>query len=210
MEWLSKETLIRQMKNSWLSMFEPPWRLWQPATTVEELEGCGFGGWLLGWAWALAGLVGGAFFAPLLVQWAGLSHTSYQDWLVIGIAVLASVVTQVLSMSLLLLVAVGLALFIDATTTVLVMHDFLESVAISSMAVMFFIASLLPIAAVGYGIYRYLSWVGAGQRTVTIAFVGALLIKTFAIPLIKGIATGALFRWLMKWLRGGKDTKKAT
>jgi hypothetical protein len=38
--------------------------------------------------------------------------------------------------------------------------------------------------------------------------VGALLIKTFAAPLIKGIVTGALFRWFMKWLRGGKDTKK--
>ncbi|HET8854062.1 MAG TPA: hypothetical protein VFN02_16215, partial [Ktedonobacteraceae bacterium] len=26
---------------------------------------------------------------------------------------------------------------------------------------------------------------------------------------IKGIVTGALFRWFMKWLRGRKDTTKA-
>jgi hypothetical protein len=55
---------------------------------------------------------------------------------------------------------------------------------------------------------RDLTWIGAGQHSVTVAFVGALLIKTFAAPLIKGIVTGALFRWFMKWLRGGKDTKK--
>jgi hypothetical protein len=36
-----------------------------------------------------------------------------------------------------------------------------------------------------------------------------LLIKTFAIPLIKGIVTGALLRWFMRWLRGGKETKAA-
>jgi len=31
-----------------------------------------------------------------------------------------------------------------------------------------------------------------------------LLIKTFLIPFIKAIVTGALFKWFMGWLRGGK------
>jgi hypothetical protein len=35
-----------------------------------------------------------------------------------------------------------------------------------------------------------------------------LLGKMFAIPLTKGIMTGALLRWFMKWLRGGKKTKE--
>src|SRR5258708_3025637 len=39
------------------------------------------------------------------------------------------------------------------------------------------------------------------------AFVGGLLVKTFLIPLIKGSATGAAFKWFMRWLRGG--TSKA-
>lgn len=50
---------------------------------------------------------------------------------------------------------------------------------------------------------------GDGKREVTIAFMGGLLIKTFAIPLIKGIVTGALFRWFMKWLRSDKPMKSA-
>jgi hypothetical protein len=66
---------------------------------------------------------------------------------------------------------------------------------------------LLPFALVGYGIYRYLSVVGSEQRSITIAFVGGLLVKTFLIPLIKGIVTGALFKWFMNWLRSGKGTK---
>lgn len=69
---------------------------------------------------------------------------------------------------------------------------------------------LVPFAGVGYGIYRYLTWAGAGQRTVTVSFVGGLLVKTLAIPLIKGIVTGAIFRWFTGWLRGGKGIKKAT
>jgi hypothetical protein len=46
--------------------------------------------------------------------------------------------------------------------------------------------------------------VGAGQSSVTLAFVGGLLVKTFLIPFIKGLVTGALFKWFMSWLRGGK------
>jgi hypothetical protein len=63
---------------------------------------------------------------------------------------------------------------------------------------------LWPFVVAGYAIYRLLTWVGPGQRSVTIAFVGGLLVKTFLIPFIKGIVTGALFKWFMGWLRGNK------
>jgi hypothetical protein len=62
----------------------------------------------------------------------------------------------------------------------------------------------LPLAVVGYGIYRYFTWLSVSQHSITIAFVGALLVKTFLIPLIKGIVTGALFKFFMRWLRGDK------
>ena len=60
-------------------------------------------------------------------------------------------------------------------------------------------------AVVGYGLYLYFTSVGADQRTVTIAFVGGLLVKTFLIPLIKSLVTGAAFKVLMDWLRGGEE-----
>jgi len=66
------------------------------------------------------------------------------------------------------------------------------------------LAAGLPFAGVGYGIYRYLTWVGSGQRSVTIAFVGSLLIKPFLIPFLKGLETGAIFKKIMDWLRGDK------
>jgi hypothetical protein len=69
---------------------------------------------------------------------------------------------------------------------------------------------LVPFAGLGFAIYRYFSGVGEGQHTVAVAVVGGVLIMLVAIPLTKGIVTGALFQWFVGWLRGGKDTKKAT
>jgi hypothetical protein len=62
------------------------------------------------------------------------------------------------------------------------------------------------VSRVGYALYRYFTWVGAGQGHVTAAFVGALLFKVLLIPLIKGIVTGAAFKLLMRWLRGDKTS----
>src|SRR5262249_45985998 len=62
------------------------------------------------------------------------------------------------------------------------------------LLLVFYPVASLPLIGVGYGLYRYFTWGGAGQGSVAIALVGGLLVKTFAIPLIKGIVTGALFR----------------
>jgi len=72
-----------------------------------------------------------------------------------------------------------------------------------------FVAAAVPLAGVGYALYLYFSWVGSEQRTVTIAFVGGLLVKTFLIPFVKGIVTSSAFKVLMGWLRGSKRTKSA-
>lgn len=182
----------------WLNMLEPPWRHSEQADsqTIYWLR------WLVGWSWTLAGLVLGALAAPSLIQVVGLADTSYSDWLVIAVAVAAGVLVQTLGWVLLLLfgTATPEADYWDNTRPLLQTLLFLFVI---------LVLILWPLAGVGYGIYRYLTWIGAGQREVTIAFVGGLLIKMFAIPLVKGIVTGALLRWVMNWLRGGKNTKNA-
>jgi hypothetical protein len=197
------------MKAYMADMLEPPWR-----DTESDDIGYHWLMWFVGWIWAIGGLVLGALYAPSLLQFAGLSDTPYQDWLVIGVAVVAGFLLQFLGWF--LFASMWAVFFSDSFAPLINLTEarsILVRLVVYPLAVV--IVSLLstafvvPFAVIGYGIYRYLNWVGTGQGLVTIAFVGALLVKTFLIPFIKGIVTGALFRWFMKWLRGGKDTKKA-
>jgi hypothetical protein len=66
------------------------------------------------------------------------------------------------------------------------------------------------IALVSLLFFRFGPWIVTLQRSVPIAFVGGLLVKTIIIPSIKGTVTGTLLKWFVSWLRGGKETKKAT
>jgi hypothetical protein len=189
------DTFWYDLKDAWADMLEPPWRHSGPD---DERVGHWFA-WLAGWAWAIAGLAFGALYAPSILQSVGLSDTGYQDWLVIGFAVLVGFLVQFLGWCLM-------------TLPDLLHVDFIRNRSGWIRLLFIFVALALfvsiPLAAVGYGIYRYLTWVGASQGVVTVGFVGGLLIKTFAIPLIKSIVTGALFKWFMRWLRGSK-TKSA-
>lgn len=178
-----------RLKLFWAWMLEPPWQ-----DSELKSDALRWVIWGLGWAWTIAGIVLGAMFAPSLVQSTGLAGAPYSDWLIIAIAVFAGFLVQFVGWCLMALVVVGAASNSEASWSFIFLP---------------FIVIPLPFIGVGYGIYRYLTWVGAGQREVTTAFVGALLVKTFAIPLVKGIVTGTLFRWFMRWLRGGKDTEKA-
>lgn len=206
--------LTPDLKQLWLYMLVPPWR----RTESVETRINHWAGWLAGWAWVLAGLILGALVASPLLQFTGLANTSYDDWLIIGIAIFVGFVLQVVGWfvalfafailrSIFFLLFMLMSLFVAVFKSQILSGISRPSFIVSLLATIG--AALLPLVGVGYGIYRYLTWVGAGQREITIAFVGALLIKTFAIPLIKGVVTGALFSWFMKWLRGGKDTKKA-
>src|SRR5262249_16380771 len=153
-------------------MLEPPWR----DTRSQSERDIHLLTWLLGWAWALAGLVGGALVAPALVQFAGLSDTLYQDWLLIGVALLPAFLVQLGGWSLMLLL-VRTPRWSER-----------------QLLLVFYPVASLPLIGVGYGLYRYFTWVDADQRSVTVAFVGGLLVKTFLIPLIKGIVTGAFIK----------------
>lgn len=194
------------------SMLAPPWK----RGSDKERNNTWFP-WLLGWSWALAGMVAGALVAPSLVNFAGLADTSYQDWLVIGVALVSGFVVQLLGWTL-----VAYPLTVDFLNKIGNMTDEeLQKVGLVRLqksqqpvkrnrvliGCWLPITMLLPLAGVSYGVYRYLTWIGPGQQSVTIAFVGGLLVKTFLIPFIKGIVTGALFRWFVNWLRGGKDQK---
>ncbi len=182
------------VRDAWFSMLEPPWR--HTGTDKKSVRLGHWFLWLIGWAWALAGLVLGALVAPSLVQLAGLSDTLYLDWLIIAIAVLAGFLVQLLGWCLLIAwVPISGLLVVGAIGRIMAV-------------ILLVIACLLPFAGVGYALYRYFALVGADQRTVTIAFVGGLLVKTLVIPLIKGIVTGAAFKVLMRWLRGKESKSK--
>jgi hypothetical protein len=129
------------------------------------------------------------------VQLVGLSNTHYQDVIDIGVSVVSGFLVQLLGWVLLLPFVGSTAKLGDILPTLLGIIVVLVAVGI---------AVLGPLAAVGYGIYRYLTWVGPGQARVTTAFVGALLIKVFVIPLIKAIVTGTALKLVIRWLRGGK------
>ena len=190
------------LKSTWLDMVEPPWK------TDGD-----WGNWLLVWSWILAGVALGALIAPSLVRRMRLEDTSVQDWLVISVAVLGGLVVQILGIAMAILGFIlvdGIAdLDFGAVEEIRVLFVVVGVVQAIVGLLLLAIVFLLPFAVVGFGIYLYLTRVGSDQSAVTIAFTGSLLIKTFVIPFIKGIATGALFRWFMKWLRGGKDTKNA-
>ena len=181
--------LVSELKAALSAFVEPPWRHSGP----DGERGLHWAEWLIGWAWRLAGLVLGAFIAPVLVQYWGVADTPFQDPLVIGTAVLASFLVQWVGW-----VSLAVALELGNVLDDIVDRGSTETRhPIESFAVEFaLLASLIPVAAVGIGLYFYVNGVGVDQRSITVAFVGTLLVKAFLIPLIKGIVTGALFRWV--------------
>src|SRR5262249_52749358 len=120
--------------------------------------------WRLAWAWAFTGLLLGAIDAPSLVQLVGLADTGYQHALLIGITVLAGILAQFVGWFLGYIVLAmlnppgipvaekGLGRLVTSTVIV----------AVPSATFAF------PVVGVGYGLYRYFSWVGAGQQSATI------------------------------------------
>jgi hypothetical protein len=187
---------MRILKNAWLDMLEPPWRHSGP----DDERGWHTARWLIGWGWALAGVALGALVTPSLAQFAGLADMPYQDELVIGGAALAGFVVQLIGWCLLALMFIWVRNSADNGNSIVARMPFWLFIAL------FVTLVALPFAGVAYALSRYLTLVGAGQRAVTVAFVGGLLVKTFLIPFIKGIVTGAGFRVFMRWLRG-KDSK---
>ena len=186
--------VLDDLTHYWLWMLEPPWRHSGP-NSARRLH---WSLWLSGWVWALAGIFGGALVAPTLVQLAGLADTPYQDAFVIAVAVVAGFLVQILGGCIHLLARM-LGGFVPPMAVPIA-----DLPLVFGLLLLPFGCALLPLAGVVYSVYRYLTWLGAGQGLVTTALVGGMLIKTLLVPLSKGIVTGALFKLFMGWLRGGK------
>lgn len=187
---MASYNLGKGLKAMWLLMFEPPWRHSGDDRKLEHWLG-----WIIGWAWVLAGLVLGAFLAPVLVQSMRLMHMPYEDETAIAITVLMGFLVQILGWGLLVLLTFGSErIWGDAS-------GWPYWLSIPWMVIVF----LMPLASVGYGLFRYLTWVGAGQREIIVAATGGFLIKAFILPAIAGFAKSKTFKLFMAWLRGGRD-----
>mgnify|MGYP001432942962 CR=1 FL=1 len=177
--------------------------------------------WIVGWLWTIGGLVGGAFLAQPLLQWADVTNSPYANAIGIGVAVVAGILVQLVGWALVVPATIFGAIapgtpkvpeHADKDQIKVLLSDagcWTATGMVMSTIVLDLVAILLPLVGVGYGIYAYLHWVGAGQASITVAFVGALLIKALVIPLIKAVVPGAAFKWFMDWLRGDKSKKQA-
>jgi hypothetical protein len=127
-----------------------------------------------------------------------MASNRYQDALDIGIAVLVGFLAQ--------LVGWVLTIAVSAASIALSARRDRWPTKTDIFVMLLFgrLAMLLPLAAVGYGIYRYFTSLGPGQARVAAAFVGAFLVKVFLIPFIKTIASGIALLWLKTFLRGKK------
>jgi hypothetical protein len=184
-------TFVADLKHAWLDMLEPPWR--RPGRDNPLT----WRFWFVGWIWAVAGLILGAFIAPTVLQRAGLADSDYQDAFNLAVAVLTGFLVQFLGWIFAFGVLAPLADHLEG------MPDWVSDVLYFPFVAVF---ALLPVAGVGYALYRYLTWVGVGQRSIAVAFVVGLLVKAFIIPTIWGVLKSKAFRLFMRWLRG--DTVK--
>jgi hypothetical protein len=188
-----------ELRVAWLAMVVPPWL----DSGDRRVRTAHWVWWFVGWVWTLAGLTSGALVAPSLIRVLGLAHTTYEDWLVIALAVLAGFLVQMLGWSLISFLTLVLAnnlpidVFSRYKTRTQTLIAFLSLCAVI----------LLPLVGVGFGIYVYLARISADQRTVTIAFLGALLIKTL-ITLFKGIVTRVALKLFLRRLR--RDSKRTS
>lgn len=188
------------LKLVWLYMLELPWRHTARNSDNDDSRPLHWAFWVEGWAWTIAGMFLGALVAPSVLQFAGFSDLPFQDWLVIAVALAAGFLVQLVPL-LMAFPAVFIGVRMRKRWDIPWWVEFLLSFVGGTIIV------FSPLVGVAYGIHLYLNQVGADQRTTTIAFAGSLLVKTFIIPAIWGAIKSRAFKWLLNWLRGGKETK---
>jgi hypothetical protein len=196
----------------WLSMLVPPWSKELPHDTDGERY-FHIAVWLTGWTWVLAGIVFGSVVSPYLFKVWALSNSSYRDWFVVVVATIACFLVQALGLMLISLMAcIGILFYIFASIFLASMGiidvDGAETLAVWSFVSSVFIGALLPLIAVGYGIYLYAATVGTQAGLVTTGVIGGVLVKlaiTLGAPVVKGAIFGFLFARFMIWLRGNRQ-----
>lgn len=191
-------------QSNWLRMLELPLNMLElPLRRTSPPSETSPAAWILRWAWPLAGLMFGAFIAPPLLERADLANLSYSGALEIGLAVLAASVVQSAGWLLVALafhVLIPLLERLDAHIGDWWADRLIGPAVALGLAIPVLI---LPLAGIGYSIYRYVAWVGPSQQALTVAFVGGLL-AMMILPLIRTIVTSKLFKFIINWLRGDK------
>jgi hypothetical protein len=72
------------------------------------------------------------------------------------------------------------------------------------------IGILLPLGTTGLLLYWYFSHFAPHHDLVGTGILGATLLKlaiTFGIPLIKGLVTGQIFAWILRWIRNERPPR---
>jgi hypothetical protein len=180
----------------WLMMLTPPWRDVQS----DEAGGDKFFHvifWLVGWIWALTGIILGAVLSPYLLEVGGVADSPYQDVIVIGIATIAGFFVQFLGWLVVTLFGFIVVGIIGPLTRT-------EPGDIALFLVLL-IALPLPLIGAGYGIYLYAAKIGIKEGFVSVGVIGGVLVKltvALGLPLLKTIIVGFIFARFMIWLRG--------
>jgi hypothetical protein len=179
-------------RRAWLFMLTPPWR---------DVEGGDNRGhtflWLVGWAWAVAGILLGVVIAPYFLDVWGLADSSFQVSIVIGIAALAGFLLQFLGWCLMALLT-----FTDA----LIRGDTKKLSTLAGVVLMLVVIPL-PLVAVGYTIYLYAITIGAQKALVTIGVISGVLVKlaiTVGVLILGSLIIGPLPAGFIRWLRRGR------
>jgi hypothetical protein len=108
---------VLALRQFWRWLFEVPWN--DPTETDTSYH---WTFWLVGWTWTIVGLVGGAVVAPSLIEMVGLSDSSYRDELVVGVAVFAGFLVQLLGWFAVALVTASLVRFLPQAMRYLIRY----------------------------------------------------------------------------------------
>jgi hypothetical protein len=182
---------MQAMRREWRFMFSPPWQP-RPRLTTRERWGVWLGTWLI----ALIGLVGGAIAAPAVLAAMRLTHSPFYDWMLIAIAVVAGILVQM------------------AMTGVAGASNALEPKPRPDLPrgkrlllrLRYYVFNSAVVILGAILVARYLDWIQSEQRAITIAFVGALLVKSIVLPGVKTLIMGKAAKRLWHWIQDADKT----
>jgi hypothetical protein len=154
---------------------------------------------LLGWAWAIAGLIAGALIGSLFVKTVQLPIPNFLDnipWVIV-IALLGSVIGQIIGAS-----SVSLVFSAERATEILGPGDILGG------AALIFIGSALPVLAFYvYFSYWFITSIGPQYGLASTAFLlglAAKLVFTFVIKPLWQLLKDLVLRIIRKWAETGQ------
>jgi hypothetical protein len=167
----------------------------------------------MGWTWFLAGALLGGIVAPYLLNVWGLANTQYEVPALAAIGAVFGFLVQLVGwfvMSILsnLMPTERLRPYLaeeryrsgESRRQLFIVLAFVFGTFLASF--------LFPLALVGYGVYLYVTTLGAQSGLTTTAVIGGTLIKLaviFAVPLLRGLVFTLLVGrviWLLRKVRG--------